>query len=270
MKRYYYVFLSLLLFSALFHSCARITDFDYQVEDEQGLLSLKLGSYAGFNTTRAVSESAYKNTDNYTVVVLDKDGKEKLHCKGAEISTKMPIVLSMGSYSVKAFYGEEHDASRDEFYVYGEVEGNIKAGKEEQIEVVCAPTCGRIVVNFDSNMNSFFSDYHVSFKGTEALGTKSIEWLKGDTAPWYVKLKEVGEEITYTITTTAKDEYVNANQQPVAITTGTFVLKRNEGYKMNLSANYVPTDVGNGKIVITIDDGTNDIPVDIEVPLDWI
>lgn len=258
---------------AMLASCSQNPDITNPVEG-QGLLSLTLGAQAEFPegrpTNRVVSETTYGNTDNYTVIVTDRDGIEKLRCKGSELSTRMPLILSMGSYRVQAYYGVEYDASRDGFYVYGEAQGNIKAGQKEAVEVVCTPTCGRITVNFDSNMKNYFSDYKVTFKGTEALGSKTIEWLKGDTEPWYVKLKEGGETISYTIALTTKDEYLNSNQQQQATKTGTFVLKRNAGYKMNVSASYTPTNVGNGKITITIDDSTNDKPVDIEVPLDWI
>lgn len=258
---------------AMLASCSQTPDIDNPVEG-QGLLSLTLGTQTEFSEerplNRAVSETAFANTDNYTVIVTDRDGIEKLRCKGSELSTRMPLILSMGGYRVQAYYGVEYDASRDGFYVFGEAQGNIKAGQKEAVEVVCTPTCGRITVNFDSNMKNYFSDYKVTFKGTEALGSKPIEWLKGDTEPWYVKLREGGETISYTIALTTKDEYLNSNQQQQATKTGTFVLKRNAGYKMNVSASYTPTNVGNGKITITIDDSTNDKPVDIEVPLDWI
>ena len=264
MKKRKILFGVLLLLVVVLNSCSEITDFENQ--EEQGLLSLSLGTTkANFTSTRAVVESAYSNTDNYTVVVTDKDGIEKLRCSGAEVPTKMPITMTQGNYKVKAYYGNEHDASRDDFFVYGEVIGNVKAEQKEEVEVVCTPTCGRIAVNFDSSLKNYFSDYKVEFTGTEALGSKKIEWLKEDTAPWYVKLKEGGEELTYIITATTKEEF-----QPVEVQTKTFKLKRNEGYKLNISANYIPSEVGNGKIIITIDESTNDKSVDIEVPLEWI
>ena len=39
---------------------------------------------------------------------------------------------------------------------------------------------------------------------------------------------------------------------------------------MNISANYTPTIFGELEIEITIDDSTNDKPVEIEVPIEWI
>lgn len=259
-----------LALGAMLGACSQSTEFNEQFEKGEGQLSLVLGTEADFAKARSLSESTYKNVDNYTVIVTDKDGVEKMNCKGSEVASKMPLTLSIGSYSVRAFYGKEHPASRDEFYVLGEASGSIKANQKESIEVICEPTCGRINVNFDKTMSTYFSDYNVTFTGTKALGTTSIDWLKGDTEPWYVQLMEGGETITFTITTTTKDEYLNNNQQKIATKTGSFKLGRNKGYKMNINANYTPTAVGNIEIDITIDESTNDKPVDIEVPIEWV
>lgn len=248
-------------------SCDKGTELEPQNEEKQGVLLLTLGTKADF-TTRAVVENDYVNTDNYTVVVTDKDGVEKMNCSGSEVSSKMPLIMSVGSYTVKAYYGKEHPASRDEFYVFGETHGTIKADQQEAVEVVCAPTCGRIMVNFDKQLSTYYSNYMVTFKGTKALGGESIEWKKNDAEPWYVLLDEGGETISFTINTTPKEEFIN-NPQQGNTKTGTFKLERNKAYKMNITANYTPTIFGEVEISITIDDNTNDIPVDIEVPIEW-
>ena len=266
---------AVLLLGTMLGACTQISDFENPVEKEQGqeqeqgqgMLSLSLYGGASF-TTRALQESSYKNVDNYTVIVVDKDGVEKMNCKGSEVPSKMPLTMSIGSYEIKAFYGTEHSASRDAFYVYGEVKGSIKADQEENVNVVCAPTCGRIEVNFDDVMSTYYSDYYVAFTGTQALGAETISWLKDDSEPWYVKLNEGGERISFTITVTPKEEYLN-NELQGDTKTGTFTLDRNKGYKMNVSANYTPTDIGGIELNVTIDESTNDKPVDIEVPIEW-
>lgn len=273
MKKTKMRFGAVLIIGTMLGACTQITDFENPTEKEQelgqgqGMLSLSLYGGADF-TTRALQESSYKNTDNYTVIVTDKDGVEKMNCKGSEVASQMPLTMSIGSYEIKAFYGTEHSASRDAFYVYGEQKGSIKADQEESVNVVCTPTCGRIAVNFDEAMPTFYSDYYVTFSGTEALGAETISWLKGDSEPWYVKINERGERISFTITTVVKEEYLN-NVQQGDTKTGTFTLERNKGYKMNISVNYTPTDLGGIEINVTIDESTNDKPVDIEVPIDW-
>lgn len=242
-------------------------------ETGQGQLTLKLFSGTTFaaDATRAVNETSYENVENYTVIVTDKDGVEKLNCKGYEVAGKMPLTLHIGSYTVKAFYGTESAASRDDFYVLGVEEGSIKANQAEEVTVLCTPTCGRIKVTFDEDMDTYFDNYEVSFAGTEALGTNTISWLKDDTEPWYVQLNEGGETLTFTVTTTTKDAYLNSNnKQKVSTNSGSFTLSRNKAYKLNIKPKYNPTATGDIEIDITIDETTNDKPVDIEVPIEWL
>lgn len=243
-------------------------------ESRQGELFLTLDATSHFPNLRAVNESDYKNTDNYTVVVLDANGVEKMNCKGSEVSSKMPLVFPIGqSYTVEAYYGEQYKntaASRDGFYVLGKEVVSIDNGEPKRVNVTCTPTCGRIKVNFNTQMATYFSDYKVDFTGTEKLGSNTISWQMNDTAPWYVWLKEGGETINFTITTTTKEEYIHADKEAVAVRTGTFNLERNKAYKINVNVNYTETETGGLGIDITIDESTNDIPVDIEVPFDWV
>ena len=255
---------AVLLLGTMLSACNQVVDFQSKAEEEYGMLSLALKTKADFANTRAVMESAYENVEDYTVVVIDNYGVERMNCKASEVA---PLTLNVGDYTVKAFYGVEEAASRDTFYVYGETKGYILPDEEEVVEVECTPTCGRIRVEFGEKMDTFFCDYKVTFTGTKALRSEAISWLKEDTEPWYVKLEEGGETISFTITTETKEEYVNANQQKKATSTGTFQLERNKGYKLKISPSYTAT--GKVGITITVDESTNDKPVDVEVPIEW-
>lgn len=264
--------LAVLLASVLV-SCSQDVNFESPASNAEGLLVLKLKANADFLVnTRAVDESSYENVDNYDVLVLDKDGNTKLSCKGSELASKMPLTMPIGSYTVRASYGTELKASRDGFYVFGETVGTIKSEQREPVTVECIPTCGRISVSFADDMSTYFADYNVVFTGTEALGDETISWLKDDTEPWYVKLNgDVdGESINFTITTTTKDEYLNDNKEQVDTKTGTFKLSRNKAYKMNIKPTYTSTSTGDLSIEVEIDETTNDIPVDIDVPVTWL
>lgn len=264
--------MALLLATSLV-SCSQDVELDNQVGNEKGQLTLTLGSNADFLAeTRAVNESSYENTDNYDVVVTDKDGNVKLSCKGSQVASKMPLTMVIGGFTVRATYGEETVASRDKFFVLGEYSGTIKSEQNESIEVLCTPTCGKVTVNFDEGMPTYFADYNVVFTGTEALGNNTISWLKDDTDPWYVKLKAgaVGETIAFTITTTTKDEFVNAEKEQITTMTGTFNLSRNKAYKMNVKPSYSSSASGEIGIEITIDESTNDKNVNIDVPVTWL
>ncbi len=251
-----------------FASCSQDPTEGAGTDGKQGTLMFSLKETTELVQTRALNEASYKNVDNYTVVVTDKNGREHINAPYSEVAAKMPITLDIGSYTIKAFYGKESTASRNEFYVEGVVNGTIVGEQKEIVEVTCTPTCGRIIVNFNPEMATYFADYNVTFGGTDALGGATIAWAKNDAEPWYVLLKKGGETINYTISVTAKDEYTTGGNK-TATTTGSFTLQRNKGYKMNINPSYTPSTEGGMKLSITIDDGTNDIPVDWEIPLDW-
>lgn len=244
-------------------------------ETGEGQLMISLTSGTNFTEeTRALNEASFANTANYTVQVLDKENNEKLNCKGSEITSKMPITLPIGECTVKAYYGSEEAASRDNFYVYGEWTGTIKSEQKENIALTCTPTCGKVTVNFDQSMAIYYSDYSIKFSGTKALGGKSIDWAKNDTEPWYVLLDKDGENISFSITAITKEGYVNSsNMEQIYTKTGTFPLQRNKAYKMNVKSVYTPSEEDGEtgmNIEITIDESTNDKEHDIEVPVTWI
>ena len=241
----------------------------------EGTLMLTLASGNQFGETRAVNEDAYRNTDNYTVQVFDKDQNEKLNCKGSELAYHMPLTLSIGSYTVKASYGTRDHASTTGFYVEGTAEGTIKADGSETVNVVCTPTCGKVSVVFDSNMSTFFTDYSVVFDQIKVLGNGNVAWAKDQVDPWYIELDEAGETVRFTIVTATKDDYEtdydgDGVKPETDMKSGTFKLERNKAYKLHVSPKYTATGNGQLGITITIDESTNDIEVPIEVPITWL
>lgn len=252
---------------------AACTSLDEGLEqaNAEGQLELRLSAGTNFSETRAVNEASYRNTDNYIVQVYDKEGTERLKCKGSELGSKLPLTLPIGGYSVKASYGTRQPASRDVFYVEGTASGNIKADGSESVNVTCTPTCGRVKVTFDSEMPTYFSNYNVTFGGTTTLGTQTVAWAKNDTEPWYLELDKAGETVTFTITTTTQSDYVHTgNQQETMVKTGTFRLERNKAYNLGVRPSHTAPGSGTVGIEITIDESTNDIEVPIEVPVEWI
>lgn len=234
---------------------------------QKGKIVLNLNTETQFTEqTRALDENAYRNKANYTVE-LWKNGEKVGNWTGEQ--TSLSLESEIGTYTVKAYYGTERPYSQDEFYVYGENTFTLAANEEKPVTVNCSPTCGKLRVEFDSKMGDYFSDYSVTYEGAEAMGTNKITWPKTEQNPWYVLLKQSGEEITYTVNVTKKSEYAYSGS-----TTGTatakFTLKRNCGYCLKVAPNYVPNENGEFTLTITIDEGTNDKPVSITVPVSWI
>ena len=166
---------------------------ELQFSEGTGYVSLDLNTNTGFQS-RAVVESDYQNKSNYTVQIL-KDGKvlDGMQWDYDDMPKDM-IELSNGAYELKAFYGDANfTASRNKMYVEGKSTFNINSD-QVTATVTCKPVCGKVTVNFDSEMAKYFNDYSITFK-TKALGDMNISWAKDDTDPIYMKV-ENNEQIS--------------------------------------------------------------------------
>lgn len=284
MKQKQLIFCMGLSAMTLFASCLSERDFDFKPTGgtneqnptenttEQGFLNLQLNAATSFDQTRALSENDFTNTQNYDVKIINTANDNViLECKASQLSSNLPKKVDIGSYRVEASYGTERDASRSEFYMFGETTATVKAKEEKTVNVNCTPTCGKISVVFDAAMATYYTEYNVSFGGTKKLGTKTIAWSKTDTEPWYVALDKNGETITYTINLTTKDDYLpQGASSNTGTATGTFTLERNKAQKLTIKPNYIPTTDGGMKLTVTIDESTNDKEITWEVPVTWI
>lgn len=230
---------------------------DPTVEDGTGNISLGVTTSTAFS--RAVTESNYSNVNNYTVQILDDEGKQVQEFQYDEKPEN--ITLRNGSYTLKAFYGAEHEASRNEFYVEGNTPFSV-AGDEKKVTVDCYPTCGKVAATFASNMDESFSDYSIVYK-TKALTTagKTAVWAKDDKEPWYLKVDKAGETVTATIQVTRVSDSKSATVER------TYTLAPGKSWTLNIA----PADEnGSLGISITVDETTDDEEIDIEVPADWL
>lgn len=242
-----------------------------QVEDltsfskGKGTIALDLSATASFNTeTKAVNEGDYKNLDNYTVQILKFGSTDpvKFFTYGEKPAS---ITLDNGAYTMKAFYGSNIDAaSRTGFYVEGSEAFNVNGETDKSVSVACLPTYGKVAVEF-SEMDTYFSDYYVLYS-TSALGSNTAKWAKADTEPWYLKLNKEGETVTATIYLIPKSEY----QIKTGTVTKTYTLAPNKAWTLQIAPSYNDKTGKLGIITITIDESTNDIPLDIVVPSEWI
>lgn len=245
-----------------------------QVDGAKGRLSLSLkGDYMFGTSTKTVNLESYKSTNAYTVQIRNAKDRVVMECTGADLV--LPKELEIGTYTAKAFYGTDVAASRNAIYVEGSKGFSIESGKDTEVSIDCVPTCGKISVEFDSDMSIYYNDYHVTYNGTRALGSTNITWLRDDTEPWYVKLDEEGETITYMIHLTLKDEYrymdEKGNFHTSSLVTNSFTLKPNKAHKLKIKPNYSPAAAEGGvSVSITIDESTNDREYTIEVPNTWI
>ena len=244
--------------TALFSACSSEAD-EVINEAGKGYVSLSVQADAGFQTTRAVTESDYRDTDKYTIQILTAEGRVVEEYTGADLPSEL-IELSNGSYNVKAFYGEDVPASTTSMYVEGNKDFDINSDQVE-VNVSCAPVCARVNVVYEG-MDEYFSNWEAQFK-TEALGQSVFPLTKDMTDPVYLKVNEKGENIKVSFTLTKKD----GTSTPI---NKEYTVERNKA--LTITVKPVVESAGSGQlgIQIEIDGTTNDIPVDIEIPSDWV
>ena len=228
-----------------------------------GTITLELNAQPGFasgSKTKAVDEAAYKDKNEYTLRILSGD-----NIKGEYLFKDRPVSIELeeGAYMLKAFYGNEQVASRNEFYVYGEKAFGVKGGDlDKLVSVECVPACAKVQVDFDATMATYFSDYKVVYDTKALNGATTATWVKDDTEPWYLKVDKTGETVKATISLTPKVEY----ETKEATIVQTKTLSPNQGWTLKVKPNYNHGQLG---LEITIEETTVDEPIDIIIPPNW-
>ena len=176
-------------------------------------------------------------------------------------AVSMTIKLKNGTYTLRAYYGEQTTASRDVFYVEGTKPFVVDAD-QQQVTVDCYPKCAQVVAAFSADMAEFFTDYSVVYE-TEALKAEGATavWSKTDADPWFLKVNEKGENVKATITVTRKSDNKSAT------VVREYSMAPGKLWTLNISPNQNDGSLG---IVIEVDETTNDQEIDIVVPSDWI
>lgn len=249
-------YVCLLLGFAAFTACTSDEE-EALIPEGKGYVKLSLNADTGFQT-KAVDESEYQNVDEYTVQIFQEGkqiGEDRTY---SEIKEQL-IELPRGTYTVKAFKGEDLAASTNSMYVVGSKDVTI-ANKVEEVSFVCKPVCAKVKVEFDPTMDQYFDNYWVDFT-TEAMGETDYTWQKDYTLPCYMKVNEK-ENVSVVINLVKKEGFNSA----------TSISKTYEMSPLMFKTIKLKPVLSNGSIgiEITVDESTNDTNVEIEVPSDWV
>ena len=260
MKKHFYLLKTCLcaLAVGVLAGCSAEED-NLQLADGMGAVKLSLNADTGFETTtKAVDESSYRNADLYTVQILQDESVIQTYT-GATIPDGL-IELTNGSYTVKAFYGEDKAVSTTSMYVEGTEDFDINSRQVETVVVSCAPVCAKVNLVFDPELEKHFTNWDTYFK-TEAIGEETYIHPKSNTDPIYLKVnKEELVSVSFHLT--------NSESKTTTIDK-TYTMNPNEALTLTIKPVAVST-TGDLTISITIDGSTNDKPVDIIIPSDWI
>ena len=147
-------------------------------------------------------------------------------------------------------------------YVEGSAGFNVNSDQTATATVNCTPQCARVTVNFDAKMADYFNDYYVVFTGTDALGEGNYTWNKDNADPVYMAVTS-SEKLTATI------KLVDKEGKTASDIVRTHDISAAKAWKLNITP-VVEEATGNVGITIEIDNSVNDIPIDIEIPSDWL
>lgn len=259
MKKYAVMFCAMLAMGAVVASCSSDGEAVESAAQGEGLIAFEVKAETGFRS-RAVNEAEYKDLDNYTVQLLsNSEVYREWNYKDLPGELKVPV----GTYQLKAFYGEDKAVSTTSMYVEG-VSSSVEIAEGQEgvkpLSVTCRPVCAKVAVNFNKEgLDKYFSDYSVTFK-TIALGTGTFVWKKDDTDAAYLKVNQ-NEGVKVTIKANNKSD--GSAITPIE---KTYTLSPQSGLTLNVG----PSGAGTIGIEITIDESTNDINKPIEVPGDWV
>lgn len=264
MKKYVVMFCALLAMGASVASCSSDEEVVQGAAEGKGLVKLSLNVGTEFQS-RAITESDYTNLANYTVQIL-KDGNVVEGCEWTGTTIPQDLIeLDNGSYTVLAFTGEDYKgvgATTKGMYVEGSAGFNVNSDQTATATVNCTPQCARVTVNFDAKMADYFNDYYVVFTGTDALGEGNYTWKKDNADPVYMAVTST-EKLTATI------KLVDKEGKTASDIVRTHDISAAKAWKLNI-APVVEEATGNVGITIEIDNSVNDIPIDIEIPSDWL
>lgn len=230
---------------------------DEPLDGEEGLVKLSLKAATGYGSkSKAVDESSYNNLADYQIEILNGDAVLKTF-KYSE----MPEFIGMpvGSYTLKAYKGESVAASIISMYVEGRSSFIVTSKDTVSALVTCNPACAKIIMDYAETMDAYFSNYSVSFQ----TSFTEIPFFLGKAnkdLPVYLKVKN-RETLNVKVLMIKKSDGTSATLEK------TYTVSPAE----SLTIHIVPKIYsGNLGLSITVNEETNDHPIDIVIPSEWV
>lgn len=178
------------------------------LEGAISLASLKLAvDIAVSPVTRAASEP---NTDNYTVVIYDRDNENKQVISWTY--SQMPEVYSLkvGNYSVAAYSHEVLPAEFENPYYYGKQDFVIEEDKVTDVtELECYLQSIMVTVEYDDELAALLGNDVVT---TVSIGTASLKYENIDTRAGYFKAVAASNLLEAAFSGTVDGEKITLNK----------------------------------------------------------
>ncbi|MDO5569918.1 MAG: DUF4493 domain-containing protein [Bacteroidales bacterium] len=253
------------LFVACGIFCYSLTGCQQEIDEAnygQGKFMLDLRTDVTFKeTTKSIDQSLYQNINNYTVQLLKGVNVVKTFVYG-----DMPLLndLDAGSYTIKAYYGDNVGAGYDKLYVEGSQDFTLANAETKQIGFTCVPANVKVNVMYTDDFSTYFNDCAVDFK-TSSLTTAFRMNMSDFSKDLYLKAGKTSENLNLSIILTDK---LGNLLTPV---TAQLSIKARDFLTITLKPNV--TDVVGGAIsgiTITVNSNTVDEDINITIPDEYL
>lgn len=243
---------------------------DSDKSEGYGKLRIDLKGDTSYPTTKGTETNAsyitpYEDINNYTVEMSKEGGETQSALYSA---MKLTNEIEAGTYTIRAFYGDNVSAGYEKLYVEGSQTLTIGEGETKTVSFVCVPANTKVKVQYSEDFFDYYSDECTVGLKTQHL-TESFNIAKADIDK-DLYLKSVAEGETLTITFDLKDKDGNS-VTPKGFGAQTAQIKPRDFLTITVKPNIIEVDGGtiNGITVIT-DDGVTEENVNVVIPNDFL
>lgn len=214
-----------------------------------GGMSLHLSANSSVTavTTRS-SEEVLPSIQDFSISVLQGDKVQASWDKLSDYDedTTFPV----GSYTLKAFYGDIEKEGFDSPYYEGTTDFNIRGGETTPVETTCKLANTKISIEYTDDFKQYFKTYSSTVQAE--LGSE-VSFSSGETRAAYVKPGRISVKLTFT--------KVNGGLSPTTIEVATIeeaLAQHHYHLQMNV-------DAGKAMLSIVFDRVTEVRPITLDI-----
>lgn len=214
-----------------------------------GGMSLHLSANSSVTdvTTRS-SEEVLPSIQDFSISVLQGDKVQASWDKLSDYDedTTFPV----GSYTLKAFYGDIEKEGFDSPYYEGTTDFNIRGGETTPVETTCKLANTKISIEYTDDFKQYFKTYSSTVQAD--LGSE-VSFSSGETRAAYVKPGRISVKLTFT--------KVNGGLSPTTIEVATIeeaLAQHHYHLQMNV-------DAGKAMLSIVFDRVTEVRPITLDI-----
>ena len=262
MKNLKHLFMSLALLS--FVACSNETENMTQGQSAVMLdfgTELTYGNQTKATDTRTVDVTPYKDVKNYTVELIKNGIVQNTYNYG---TMNLKNDIEPGTYTFKAYFGENVSAAWDALYVEGSKEFTAEKGRVTKVQFVCTPANAKVKVVYTPEFSQYYSDCTINvttkYQATPFAMTKADADQNKEA---YFKVDAT--ETAMTLAFDLKDKQ-GISVTPKSFGPQTVNVKARDFLTLTVKPNVVDVQVGKIEgITVTVDNGLTEKPLTVVI-----